>query len=74
MDKKLEFVVGQADTGQPAVIRLFGPINRETAQQFNDEFFFLKDFEKNMRSKDMCKYFAFYMTAENTSNVENYEK
>lgn len=43
MDKKLEFVVGQADAGQPAVIRLFGPICRETAQQFNDEFLWLHE-------------------------------
>jgi hypothetical protein len=36
------------------------------------EFFYLKNFEKNMKSKYMCNHYAFYMTAENTTKVENY--
>jgi hypothetical protein len=38
----------------------------------DNEFFYLKNFEKNMKSKDMCNYYAFYMTEENTTKVENY--
>ena len=37
----LQYVVGEAKAGQPAVIRFFGRVTEETTSRFNDEFDFL---------------------------------
>lgn len=39
----LQYVVGEAKTGQPAVIRFFGRVTEETTSRFNDEFDFLEN-------------------------------
>ena len=39
----LEYVVGEAKTGEPAVIRFFGRVTEETTSRFNDEFDFLEN-------------------------------
>ena len=39
----LEYVVGEAKTGEPAVIRFFGCVTKETTSRFNDEFDFLEN-------------------------------
>lgn len=38
-----ECVVGEAKTGEPAVIRFFGRVTEETTSRFNDEFDFLEN-------------------------------
>ena len=38
----LQYVVGEAKAGQPAVIRFFGRVTEETTSRFNDEFDFLE--------------------------------
>lgn len=38
----LQYVVGEAKAGQPAVIRFFGRVTEETTSRFNDEFDFWK--------------------------------
>ena len=39
----LQYVVGEAKAGQPAVIRFFGRVTEETTSRFNDEFDFLEN-------------------------------
>ena len=39
----MQYVVGEAKTGEPSVIRFFGRITEETTSQFNDEFDFLEN-------------------------------
>lgn len=39
----LEYVVGEAKTGEPAVIRFFGRVTEETTSRFNEEFDFLEN-------------------------------
>ena len=39
----LEYVVGEAKTGEPAVIRFFGRVTEETTARFNEEFDFLEN-------------------------------
>lgn len=39
----LQYVVGEAKTGEPAVIRFFGRVTEETTSRFNDEFDFLEN-------------------------------
>lgn len=39
----LQYVVGEAKAGEPAVIRFFGRVTEETASRFNDEFDFLEN-------------------------------
>jgi ATP-dependent protease ClpP protease subunit len=39
----LQYVVGEAKAGQPAVIRFFGRVTEETTSCFNDEFDFLEN-------------------------------
>ena len=41
--EELQYVVGEAKTGEPSVIRFFGRITEETTSQFNDEFDFLEN-------------------------------
>ena len=41
--EELLYVVGEAKTGEPSVIRFFGRITEETTSQFNDEFDFLEN-------------------------------
>ena len=41
--EELQYVVGEAKTGEPAVIRFFGRITEETTSRFNDEFDFLEN-------------------------------
>lgn len=40
----LKYIVGQVAAAKPAVIRFFGPVNRETVEQFNAEFLWLQDY------------------------------
>ena len=41
--EELQYVVGEAKTGEPAVIRFFGRVTEETTSRFNDEFDFLEN-------------------------------
>ena len=41
--EELLYVVGEAKTGEPSVIRFFGRITEETTSRFNDEFDFLEN-------------------------------
>lgn len=42
----LQYVVGQADTGKPAVIRFFGAVDYCNTKDFNNEFLWLQDVVK----------------------------
>lgn len=42
----LKYVVGSAESGKPAVIRFFGPVDRWTVEDFNREFIWLQDIVK----------------------------
>lgn len=39
----LQYVVGEAKTGEPAVIRFFGRVSEENTARFNEEFDFLEN-------------------------------
>jgi ATP-dependent protease ClpP protease subunit len=41
-----KYVIGAAEAGKPAVMRLYGPINEHTTRCFNDEFLWLQDYVK----------------------------
>lgn len=42
----LEFVLGEATQGKPAVIRFFGAVHEDSVRRFNDEFLWLQDYVK----------------------------
>ena len=43
---QLKHIVGNYESGKPAVIRFFGSVDPQSAQQFNEEFSFLVDYVK----------------------------
>lgn len=44
--ENLKYIVGKAETGKPAIIRFFAPVNENTTRWFNDEFLWLQDYVK----------------------------
>lgn len=44
--ENLKHIVGQAQSGKPAIIRFFSSVNQESTQRFNDEFLWLQDYVK----------------------------
>lgn len=43
---ELKYVVGKAETDQPAIIRFFDSVNEYSCKNFNDEFLWLQDYVK----------------------------
>lgn len=44
--ENLKYVVGQAETGKPAIIRFFSSVSNDSSQCFNDEFLWLQNYIK----------------------------
>lgn len=44
--ENLKCIVGEAEAGKPAIIRLFSSINEDSAKWFNDEFLWLQNYVK----------------------------
>ena len=44
--EQFKYVVGEANSGEPAYMRFYGRIDEYSARNFNDEFLWLQDYVK----------------------------